>query len=340
MKIFAPTSKDIVVLAMHKIGDSVFTVPAIRFLRQRYPESKITVFCYPNNVRVYEYAFGEDVEIVELDPKLFSRGERWAPAEYRKHVQSLKPGKVFDLLGSLKSFSLIFTLPVKHISAITDPMLAGFFDERIYQQDYNTLIDPYLVTVGADPEKDKNLKYFPVRENRNNSVLINPFGGWKAKEWNFVKFIELYKKLQTDYDVTFVFQKGLIKDDILKQLDVEEIKYVESASMDHLFEITDNCGAFISNDTGPLYVANLLGSPTFAIYGPTNPDYTKPLGEEHEYIQKILKCSSKPIEKFCYTYGGRIGCPAFECMNLLSVEIVYNNIIKFLKRNNIAPRNS
>lgn len=340
LRIFAPKSEDIVVLAMHKIGDSVFTVPAIKYLRKQNPDAEITVFCYPNNVKVYQFAFGSAVNIVELNPAKFALGERWAPAIYRKQIKSLKPGKVYDLLGSLKSLSLIITLPVKHISAITDPMLAGFFDRKIYQQDYNTLIDPYLVVAGADPVKDKTPKIFPVRQNRDNRVIINPFGGWKAKEWNFVKFIALYNKLATDYDVTFLFQKGLLDDEILQELRSGKIKFIESTSMEHLFEVTDNCGAFISNDTGPLYVANLLGSPTFAIYGPTNPDYTKPLGDEHEYIQHILKCSSKPNEKFCFTYGGRIGCPAYECMNLLGVEIVYNSIIKFLKRNNVAPFNS
>jgi heptosyltransferase-2 len=87
----------------------------------------------------------------------------------------------------------------------------------------------------------------------------------------------------------------------------------------------------ISNDSGPLYIASLMGKPTFTIYGPTNPLFHLPLGSKHNYIRHLISCSPAETEKYCFTNAGRDGCPSFECMNQLKVDEVYENWKLLLK---------
>ena len=93
----------------------------------------------------------------------------------------------------------------------------------------------------------------------------------------------------------------------------------------------------ISNDSGPLYLANLLGKPTFTIYGPTNPEYSIPFGKNHDYIQKKIECSPEKNKQYCFTNAGRKGCPSFECMNKLTIDEVLKKLNEFLSRIEMYP---
>ena len=100
-------------------------------------------------------------------------------------------------------------------------------------------------------------------------------------------------------------------------------------TVEDMIQKIKECSLFISNDSGPVYIASLLGRPTFTIYGPTNPEYSFPFGENHRFIWKQLKCSAEN-DKFCFTLGG-INCPSNECMILLTEEDVLESIENFLE---------
>jgi heptosyltransferase-2 len=160
--------------------------------------------------------------------------------------------------------------------------------------------------------------------------VIHPFAGWPAKEWNLRKFIELADIVNEKTECLVVFPIERMKKDILNELDIKKIRYIETKSVTDLIETIKNCTAFIGNDSGPLHLASLLGKPTFSIYGPTNPEYHLPLTGINSYCQNIINCSPSPKEKLCFTNGGRNGCPAFECMNNLSVQEVKIKVMEFL----------
>jgi ADP-heptose:LPS heptosyltransferase len=124
---------------------------------------------------------------------------------------------------------------------------------------------------------------------------------------------------------------------------LSEIKSLEleiqiTNNVDELIEKTKHACLFISNDSGPCYIANILGKPTFTIYGPTNPNFSLPFGENHKYYKKELSCSAKE-EKVCFTLGG-IYCPSYECLNLITVDEVEYSINSFIKLLGIEEKNN
>ncbi|MCZ6701456.1 MAG: hypothetical protein O6940_00275, partial [Ignavibacteria bacterium] len=78
--------------------------------------------------------------------------------------------------------------------------------------------------------------------------------------------------------------------------------------------------------------ANMLGKPTFTIYGPTNPDYSIPYGDDHDFIIKSIHCSPEKNKQYCFTHAGMVGCPAFKCMETMGVEEVYNKLLPFVQK--------
>ena len=97
------------------------------------------------------------------------------------------------------------------------------------------------------------------------------------------------------------------------------------------------CSLLISNDSGPIYIANILNKPTFTIYGPTNPEFSLPYGKYHRMIQKKINCTPEPGKQYCYTKAG-LYCPAYECMNQLRFEEVKDSVLKFISEIGIKTK--
>jgi len=80
---------------------------------------------------------------------------------------------------------------------------------------------------------------------------------------------------------------------------------------------------FITNDSGLMHVACAMKVPTVAIFGPTDPAATAPLGVQHIIVKKDFPCQPCwPIE----LYGNRPKCkytPPYRCLLDLSVEEVF-----------------
>jgi ADP-heptose:LPS heptosyltransferase len=54
--------------------------------------------------------------------------------------------------------------------------------------------------------------------------------------------------------------------------------------LDLLDEI-QTAGCFIGNDSGPAHLAGIIGLPTLALFGPTNPTQWRPLGPHVSVLQ-------------------------------------------------------
>jgi ADP-heptose:LPS heptosyltransferase len=86
-------------------------------------------------------------------------------------------------------------------------------------------------------------------------------------------------------------------------------------------DIIRRCSCFISNDSGMMHVAVAVGTPTVAIFGPTNPKRSGPWGGKAEVVRTGIECSP------CFYHTSHdLTCPAgldFACLKELSVEVVY-----------------
>jgi len=195
-----------------------------------------------------------------------------------------------------------------------------------------SLRQPDSIKTKFDVENEISLQEFDNNFNMDGKILIHPFGGWAAKEWELEKFILLAEKLSLEYSVEIIAPPNLINSQLKQEVDKREISISEIKSITDLIEKIKECSVFIGNDSGPIYIANMLGKPTFTIYGPTNPDYSVPYGDDHDFIVKTIHCSPEKSKQYCYTKSGFVGCPAFKCMELMGVDEVYNKLLPFVQK--------
>ncbi len=325
------TSENVIAIVLHKLGDTVFTIPAIRYLHEKYGDN-LHVVCFPESRSIYNISL--KLRITEISQKEFSFNGRLASFKARKKISDLNPGLVYDISNEVRSFSLLFGNTTANVVGRNKDLLEGIYDHLIQKKSYETLVDNYLDIAAAIDQNEKSdlsqFKILPFNKKDFGSIAIHPFAGWAAKEWNLHKFIQLAEILNSNFNVELIFPSGTIEDDIAEYLKKEGVKFSITDTIESLIETIKRCDIFIGNDSGPLYIAALLGLPTFTIYGPTNTFHSKPYGDQHWTIHKELKCSPEPGVQYCFTFAGRKGCPAFECMNQLTVSEVKEKFDEFM----------
>jgi ADP-heptose:LPS heptosyltransferase len=327
---------NIVVLAIHKMGDSVFTVPAVKTILQ-FSDYPVYLFCLESTVPIYSYHFNSRINLIPLSANDFMFGNRIAKRNVRKTLNRLAPGIIYDLTGSIITASILFNASADKIIGLNEPMFKSIYDHFFLNTGRVHLSEMYLEVIKKYFPVSNDILEYPVKYDSKGDILLHPSAGWKAKEWDIQKYIELYLELDKFYNCTFILEKNRTDIRILEKMRNNSIKYIETSKIEGLIEVIQTSSLMITNDTGPLHIAAMLGNPTFSIFGPTNPSFHLPFGKQHKYINKIISCSPL-IDKYCFTNGGRT-CPSIDCMNLLTVQEVYSSVSKFIEELGITRRN-
>ena len=99
-------------------------------------------------------------------------------------------------------------------------------------------------------------------------------------------------------------------------------------TQDQLAAVFKAAKLVISGDTGPLHLAVTVGTPTVALFGPTDPGLTGPYGANHTVIWKHIECSP------CFrhpTCNARV-----DCLKAITAEEVAQAAFKILAHNTFA----
>ncbi len=331
-KIKKSTSASIAIISLHKLGDAVFSIPAIKSI-EAYYQKKIFLICYPETSPIYKLALSK-IDIIELPHDNFFWGGRIAKSAVRKLLNELNPEIIFDITGMITSASIIFNSSAKEIIGTNEIYYKPMYTQFVPLRTKTHLMDISLDVIRniIPLQDDEKLKEFPVEVTGEGYILIHPFAGWSAKEWGLYKFIELAKKLVVNNECVIVSPNNNIPQKVKDENKQFGLKFLGCNNVEELIKVIKGCKFFIGNDSGPVHIASLLGKPTFTIFGPTNPLHHLPYGSHHHFIQKKIHCSPSGDEKYCFTNAGRDGCPSFECMHQLSVEEVYNKVEVILSK--------
>ncbi len=335
-KILSVQSDTLVIVALHKLGDTIFTIPAIKLIINDVHLS-VTIVCFEESRYLYELVF-KNVNIITLNKNDFLFNQRIAKLSANKKVKTLKPKLIFDLTGVMTSATLIYNTGAEKIIGFNRPFFRAIYTHFREIKDIKHSIDIYLQAISS------YLKFEPgevetsvaIQKSTYGVIGICPFAGWAAKEWGIKNFISLAIYLNNKYKVKIIVPAAQIADDIRNELVFNNITYVETKTVAELINQLASTSLIIGNDSGPIHIASLFGIPTFTIYGPTNPAFHLPFGKHHQAVQKKIKCSPSDSDRFCFTNAGINGCPSNECLKTLTVGEVISELKKFIEYLNLS----
>ncbi len=343
----------ILLIQLGDIGDVILTLPAIRALRENFPESEIVV-CVREKAR----------ELIEDCP--------WASAAMtvRKERKRLKAAILDQAhwLAALRAHR--FDLAIDLRTGTRGAIIAGFSgagmrigrfadDGRLwrnrvfthlvtppdeafqYAAEHNlNILSPLglkirskdlQITVPAH-RKQAAIGLFSSEKIPMNRPLLafHPFSLWKYKEWHVDTCAELIDDVQKRYDVTVVItgstgERGRA-DQVLARCRIKPYNLAGKTSLGELAAVLSACRGFIGVDTAALHLAAAVDVPTLGIFGPSPAVCWAPRGSRHTVISKNMSCV--PCR--------RKGCRDSEisrCLNELTLKDIHEKLTYFLEVN-------
>lgn len=188
--------------------------------------------------------------------------------------------------------------------------------------------EPVLVVTAEEQERARALLREAGCDGSVPVIALNPGAVYgTAKRWPAERYAALADRLVADgYRPLLV---GAPSD-----VQVAAAVRAASANPEALADLTGRtdlkglagvlrcCRAFVTNDTGAMHVAAAVGTPLVAIFGPTDPTTTAPVGRQATLLRRPVFCSPCLLRE----------CPIdHRCMRGISVEEVHEAVRTLLR---------
>jgi heptosyltransferase-2 len=136
-----------------------------------------------------------------------------------------------------------------------------------------------------------------------------------AKRWPAENWVRLGREIASKGSKILVFGSAdevELCREIVKNIGSGAVNLAGSLTLRQSAALISRCERFITNDTGVMHLAAAMGTLVTAIFGSTNPDWTRPWGERHHVIYSREPCSP------CYRRECRFG--HYNCLKKLTVN--------------------
>ncbi len=327
----------ILVIRTDKIGDVVLSLPVISALRNRYPESTITMMVQPGVREIVEDTPG-------LDSVLYDTPEDHNLRGFARLVRIFKQGR-FDaalLLHPTIRLALAMAFAGIPIRVGTGYRLYSLlFNRRIFEHrknsrrheiEYNLSL---AEAFGADVSKISfRIPVSPEATDRVTDLLnemgidtdkplivLHPGSRGSALEWPRRAFGELANRLTTELNSQTILtggkgEQGVI-DDVLRTVSEKVWTLVDHLTLKELIALLEKADLVIANSTGPLHLAVAAGTSVIGIYPPCTPMHARRWGP-YGQLQNVLVPDVPECQR-CV----KASCVFWNCMETISVDRVF-----------------
>lgn len=303
----------ILLMTTTAIGDTMFSTPAIRAVKETYTEKEVHVLCHIRHSLLLK-------ENPYIDRLFF----------YRSKVKG-----IFSLLKSLKKqhYDMVIILhgndpeSIPLAWATKAPYLIGSGTSRFafllsrgvtFEDENRHAIERRLDMVrviGADTEnKRMDLFLAPDWEEKAGLILrskfrngvgpligLHPTGSGRYKWWPAEYFSALAEKLITCYKARFIIfssrQEAPVSQSIASKIKGHILFVDNRYDLGETGSFIKKCNLFIANDSGPMHMALALGVPTIALIGADSPLRIGPYQVENavslykkEQVCDVVRC--------------------------------------------------
>jgi heptosyltransferase I len=280
--------RKILVIRLGSLGDILHTFPAVGALRtSSFPYAEIVWLTDPK----WEFLVktcGLATEVWAVDTR--DRSSLWGILN-RIRKQGFETA--IDYQGLWKSAAIPFLARV--------PRRIGFSSETVreagvpllYTDRVRTAIAMHIADQNGDlsiragaripvdnvtlqvPEEDAQVVRARLsRSGVDDYVVLSPGGGWRSKCWPAERYGLLAEKILGEFGLRSVINVGPGEEELASAV----VKAAGNAnpvpfmgSLGHLMALLKNASAVVAGDTGPMHLADALGTQVVAIFGPTDP---------------------------------------------------------------------
>jgi ADP-heptose:LPS heptosyltransferase len=300
----------LIVRQHNQMGDMVCATPALRAIRQTFPQAELALVCAPLNWEVVRNNPDLD-QVLLFDKKTWTRPTRFW--RFMRRLRSFRPDVAFVLN------SVSFSLTSAGLAVFAAPVIVGG-DSRPFGWDISRHI--YSLEMPTRPDPDRHavhhslapLEAIGITTDDLSSVVvplpdecrqaaeilsrltserppwvIHPGAGKRENLWPATRFASVAVRAADEGRQLLVLQ-GPADREVMGKFWAAIDEQADPTARKRMIPLpllpVGVCAAllaeadrFLCNDTGLMHVAGAMSVPTLALFGPTDPRIWKPLSD-------------------------------------------------------------
>ena len=315
----------ILIRSSNWLGDAVMSVPAVRAIKNGRPDARVTVAAPVNIAPMWKLV--PEVDTIIPLPN-----------------DSLLP--VISLLKRQRNFDVAILFP-NSLRVALESWLSGIPRRVGYRGHWRRLLLNQTVRgprkpgppehhslrflriareCGAETPNAQPLSRTSNIKRQTSKLGLCPGAEYgPAKRWLPERFAEVAAKVSAQSSAQWILfgtkNDIAIADQIAAAIGDHCVNRIGHTTLDQLIDELRECRLLLTNDTGTMHLAALLGVPVVAIFGSTEPRLTGPLGDGHIILRHHVECSP------CFLRE----CPIdFRCMKAVRSEEVADAVLSIL----------
>ncbi len=334
--------RKILIRSTNWLGDVIMQIPLIRKTAEVFPEADIDVMARPayqpliSQLNCVNRVFGPaKLGGIRDTVDNFKYGRELRQSRYDLAIivpRSFRSAFSVTLAGipcrigykgkTGRSFLLTHRLPNPR-DYYEDHRVHYYLRLLSFWEDTLEFHPPSLAVSSQMRERAKEILDEAFKEDVGNLgpiVALNPGGAYgTAKRWLPEKFAELAQDLSRKGRARTIFlgspAEVSLGDQVAGTAGPGAVNLAGKTSLTELASVLTFCKLLITNDTGTMHLADAVGTPVVAIFGPTDPAGLSPYSGRCSIIREPVDCSP------CYLRH----CPIdHRCMTRISVERVFD----------------
>jgi heptosyltransferase II len=324
----------ILVRATNWVGDAVMSLPALRALREQYPDAKISILARPWVADLYaRESFCDEMIPYEAPKGWGGLATKWGIArrlgDHRFDCAVLLQNafeaaavawaaRIPERIGyNRDGRRLLLTNAVAVPKPGEIPKHQRFYYLELLKR--AGLIETYspdaeVRLTGTATAAEQGRQLFAERGLSGRVIGVSPGAAYgNAKRWLPERFVEAASRLASELDAAVAIfgskPEAELGGQIAASLTTEGItaqNFAGATSLKEFIEMAAACELFLTNDSGSMHIASALGVPTVVIFGPTDEFATGPAGRRNVIVREPVDCApchnrECPIDHRCMT---------------------------------------
>ena len=317
----------ILVRATNWVGDAVMSLPALRALRQRFPQARISILAKPWVADLYRREPFCD-ELIPYSPRTV--GEKWSAA------RALRP-RGFDTAILLQNA----------FEAAAIAYLAGIPERIGYARDGRGFLLTRAIPVPKPGEIPRHERFYYLELLRRSGIIdaspendairlegapaahaagldkfrelgigetvigVSPGAAYgTAKRWLPEHFADSASRVASELGASVAIfgskDERALCESVAASITAPVKNFAGETSLAEFIDLAAACRVYLTNDSGAMHIASALGVPTVAIFGATDDVATGPTGPLAKVVREPVECSpclkrECPIDHRCMT---------------------------------------
>ncbi|HWP81878.1 MAG TPA: glycosyltransferase family 9 protein [Bacteroidota bacterium] len=345
----SPTN--ILVVRTDRIGDVILSLPMVSALRAAFPTARISML-----LRSYTMPLAENY--AGLDQTM-SYDEQGIEKPFRTMLKELRQHNFDAVVVSYPTLRLALLMFLSRI-----PLRIGtgyrwysfFFNKRIYEHrktaekhesEYNISLlralgisdmSVPLVKLEFSQEDEREAQKAMEKlalSSAERVVVLHPGSGGSARDWSPDSFARLAQLLEKEsYNVVVSGgpgEAGLVRA-VIERSGTAATAFVGNLNLKQLAAFLRQVDLFVSNSTGPLHIAAVVGTPVIGLYPPIrecSPARWGPLSTRKRiFVPNAIECPR------CKGSA----CRGNDCMDLITPEMVFEAAKELLTESHAQRR--